>query len=119
MYFRSNKHNDAVLSLNDSIGYDKDGSEINLIDIIKDNQLDIVTEIHNKNNITLLSTYIDNLSPREKEIIIKRYGLRNTKQKTQKEIAKELKISRSYVSRIEKRALTKILRDFIKSNNEL
>ena len=51
---------------------------------------------------------------REKEIIIKRYGLYNMKEKTQKEIAKELDISRSYVSRIEKRAITKILREFIK-----
>ena len=57
-----------------------------------------------------------NLSKREKEILSKRYGLMNRKEMTQKEIAKEMKISRSYVSRIEKRALTKILREFIKNN---
>ena len=55
------------------------------------------------------------LTDREKDIIIKRYGLFNTKEKTQKEIAKEFGISRSYVSRIEKRALTKILREFIRN----
>ena len=119
MYFRSNKHNDNIISLNDYIGFDKDGAEINLIDVIKDDGLDIITELHNKNNVHLLSKYLNNLNDREKEIIINRYGLFNTKEKTQKEIAKELNISRSYVSRIEKRALTKILRDFIKSNNEL
>ena len=119
MYFRSNKKNENNVSLNDSIGYDKDGNEINLIDIIKDNQNDMITEIHNKNNILLLNNYLNKLTPREKDIIIKRYGLNYTKEQTQKEIAKELDISRSYVSRIEKRALTKILREFIKSNNEL
>ncbi len=119
MFFRSNKKNDNTVSLNDSIGYDKDGNEINLIDIIKDNELDMLTELHNKDNINLLVKYLKKLSPREKEIIIKRYGLNNTKEKTQKEIAKDLNISRSYVSRIEKRALTKILREFLKSNNEM
>lgn len=119
MYFRSNKKNENNVSLNDSIGYDKDGNEINLIDIIKDNQVDMITDLHNKNNIKLLTKYLDKLTPREKDIIIKRYGLNNTKEKTQKEIAKDLNISRSYVSRIEKRALTKILREFIKSNNEI
>ena len=57
------------------------------------------------------------LNEREKNIIIKRYGLNNGKEYTQKEIAKELNISRSYVSRIEKRALTKMLREFIKNKN--
>lgn len=119
MYFRSNKKNDNNVSLNDSIGYDKDGNEINLIDVLKDDSKDFLTELHNKDSIELLSNYLDKLSHREKEIIIKRYGLNNTKEKTQKEIAKELKISRSYVSRIEKRALTKILKEFIVNKHEI
>lgn len=57
------------------------------------------------------------LTKREKEIIIRRYGLLNKKDETQREIAKDLKISRSYVSRIEKRALVKLYREFIKNNN--
>ena len=69
-------------------------------------------------NIKLLYKYIGVLTDREKEIIIKRYGLFNTKEQTQKEIAKEFDISRSYVSRIEKRALTKILREFIRNKKE-
>ena len=102
MFFRSNKKNDNTVSLNDSIGYDKDGNEINLIDIIKDNQVDMITQLHNQHNLKLLEKYLDKLTIREKDIIVKRYGLNNTKEKTQKEIAKELDISRSYVSRIEK-----------------
>lgn len=119
MYFRASKKNQYTVSLNDSIGFDKEGNEINLEDLIEDKQPDIIDTIHNKNNIELLIKYLNILTPREKEIIIKRYGLNNKKDMTQKEIAKELNISRSYVSRIEKRALTKILREFIKSKNNL
>lgn len=119
MYFRSNKKNNNVISLNDSIGFDKDGNEINLIDIIQDKSPDITDILHNKDNINDLKLYLKNLTSREKEIIIKRYGLFNQREQTQKKIAKDLGISRSYVSRIEKRALTKILRSFIKNNSTL
>lgn len=118
MYFRSNKKNNNILSLNDAIGYDKDGNEINLIDMIKDGGSDIPDILHTKNNIELVQKYLQKLNKREKEIIMKRYGLNLQKEQTQKEIAKELGISRSYVSRIEKRALTKILKEFIKSKND-
>ena len=119
MYFRSNKKNNSTVSLNDSIGFDKDGNEINLIDMIKDGGLDIPDVLHTQNNIELLQKYLQNLNLREQEIIKKRYGLELRKEQTQKEIAKELGISRSYVSRIEKRALTKMLKEFIKSKNDL
>ena len=66
----------------------------------------------------MLYKFINVLTDREKEIIIKRYGLYNQKEQTQKQIAKEFGISRSYVSRIEKRALTKILREFIRNNKK-
>ena len=119
MYFRSNKKNNSVISLNDYIGYDKDGNEINLIDVIQDKSHEIIDILHNKENVSKLNIYLKDLNSREKEIIIKRYGLYNQKEQTQKKIAKELGISRSYVSRIEKRALTKILRSFLKNNSEL
>ena len=119
MYFRSNKKSQNDVSLNDSIGYDKDGNEINLIDVLKDNSKDLAEIIHTKENIKLLNKYLNLLNDREKEIIVKRYGLLNQKEKTQKEIAKSLNISRSYVSRIEKRALTKILKEFIKNKSDL
>ncbi len=120
MYFRSNKKNQNNVSINDSIGYDKEGNEINLIDVLKnDNEVDIADIIHKENNLVLLNKYLKILSIREKEIIIKRYGLFMQDEKTQKEIAKELNISRSYVSRIEKRALTKMLREYLKNNQEM
>ena len=118
MYFRSNKKHMNDISLNNSIGFDKDGNEINLIDILKDNSPDLNETLYIKDNIELLNKYLKLLTPREKSIIIKRFGLMNSKEYTQKEIAKELNISRSYVSRIEKRALTKILREFIKNNKK-
>ena len=119
MYFRGNKKNKNNVSLNDSIGYDKDGNEINLIDMLKDNSIDIPDALHTKNNLELLNGYLKKLNPREQLILKKRYGLQKEAEKTQKEIATELGISRSYVSRIEKRALTKILKEFIKSKNDL
>lgn len=117
MYYRSNKNRSNTISLNDTIGYDKEGNEINLIDIIKDKQTDLFDKLAIKNNVILLNKYLKLLNAREKEIIIKRYGLYNQKEMTQKKIAKYLKISRSYVSRIEKRALTKMLTEFIKNKN--
>ena len=119
MHFRSNKKNGLTISLNDSIGYDKDGNEVNLIDVVKDDSMDIADSLHIKDNIHLLKEYFKILNPREKEILIKRYGLSNNDEETQKEIAKKLHISRSYVSRIEKRALTKVLREFLKNNKDL
>ena len=117
MYFRSNKKYNNNISLNDVIAHDKDGGDITLIDVLEEHteSLDKITEY--KDNIRNLSKYLNVLSTRELEIIKMRYGLLNTNQKTQKEIAKKLHISRSYVSRIEKRALIKMLREFIRNNN--
>lgn len=117
MYIRSNKKNQNNVSLDDSIGFDKDGNEITFLDILKENGTEASEELYVKENIILLKNYIDCLSEREKQVIINRYGLLNKEEKTQKEIAKEMKISRSYVSRIEKRALVKMLREFIRNNN--
>lgn len=116
MYFRSNNKNNKNVSLNEAIGFDKEGNEITIMDVLKTPKPDFVEEITIKDNIKLLEDYMKVLTPREKEILIKRYGLYNNEEQTQKEIAKDMKISRSYVSRIEKRALTKILREYIKNN---
>lgn len=117
MYIRQNKKNLNNLSLNDSIGYDKDGNEITLGEVLKDEYIDEAEVIDLKDNISLLKKYFNVLTTREKEIIIRRYGLLDKEEETQKEIAKDLKISRSYVSRIEKRALVKLYREFIKNKN--
>jgi len=118
MYFRSNNKNEKNISLNEPIGFDKDGNEITVMDVLKLPSPDFIDDIQTKDNIKLLKKYINVLTDREKEIIVKRYGLDNKDELTQKAIAKELKISRSYVSRIEKRALTKIFREFIKDNKK-
>ena len=116
MYFRNDKKNNKNISIDESIGFDKEGNEITIMEILKTPNPDFIEYIHIKNNIALLSKYINVLSEREKTIIYKRYGLNNEEEQTQKEIAKSLGISRSYVSRIEKRALTKLLREFIRNN---
>ena len=118
MYFRNNKKHINDVSLNDSIGFDNDGNEINLIDVIKSDDEDILTTLHNKDSIDTLIKYLDILNEREKEIIIKRYGLFNNDELTQKEISSSMRISRSYVSRIEKRALLKIYKKFLKEKKE-
>ena len=97
MYFRNNKKNKNVVSLDEYIGYDKDGNEISLLDVLKTPNIDYIENINIKDNIKLLEKYIDILSDREKTIIYKRYGLNNYVEQTQKEIANELNISRSYV----------------------
>ena len=117
MYYRANKKNSLNVSLNEPIGFDKEGNEITLLDILKTPKPDFALDIHNKDNIDLLDKYFKVLTKREKEILEKRYGLNNKNRMTQKKIADYFKISRSYVSRIEKRALTKILKEYIKNKN--
>ncbi|MBP3765548.1 MAG: RNA polymerase sporulation sigma factor SigK [Bacilli bacterium] len=117
MYFRGDKKNNKNISLNEKIGFDKDGNEITFLDILKTPNHDYIMDIHQNNLEENLKHYFKVLTDREKEILIKRYGLNNTKETTQKELAKNLGISRSYVSRIEKRALTKILKEFIRNKD--
>ncbi len=113
MYYRSNNKYSKNISINESIGFDKEGNEITIVDVLKSDKPDFALDLYEKENIKLLSEYVKVLTKREKEIIAYRYGLNNQDELTQKEIAKKLHISRSYVSRIEKRALTKMLREFI------
>jgi RNA polymerase sporulation-specific sigma factor len=119
MHFRSDKKNSKNISINESIGFDKDGNEITFLDILKTPKPDFIEDINIKDNISALQQYMGILTERERNIITKRYGLDGNDEITQKDIAKELHISRSYVSRIEKRALTKILREFIRNNKNL
>ena len=119
MYFRNNKKRSKDISINDSVGFDKEGNEITILDILKTPAPDFALDIHKEDNIADLKQYFNVLTDREKEIITERYGLDDKDEITQKEIAKKLGISRSYVSRIEKRALTKILREFLKHNKDV
>ncbi|TFB24884.1 RNA polymerase sporulation sigma factor SigK [Filobacillus milosensis] len=112
MYLRTSKKSNKDMSLHDPIGQDKEGNEISLIDILKSDQPDLVEKIQTSMEIAKVFKYINLLDEREKEVIVKRYGLNAQDELTQREIAKELKISRSYVSRIEKRALMKMFHAF-------
>ena len=118
MYFRADKKNSKNISIYEEISFDKEGNKITILDILKTDNPDFVDEIYKNDNIKLLKQYLNILNKREKEIIEARYGLSNRPEETQKDIAKRLKISRSYVSRLEKRATTKILREFIKNQKK-
>jgi RNA polymerase sporulation-specific sigma factor len=93
-------------------------NEISLIDVLKSEGNDIVDEIQLNMELEQVKKYIDVLDEREKEVIISRFGLDMQQEKTQREIAKELGISRSYVSRIEKRALMKMFHEFYRNEKE-
>lgn len=114
MHLRTNKKTNLDISLNETIGIDKDGSEIVLGDIIAAKQEEFIDIVDKKDTLDKFTTYFSVLEPREKDTLIMRYGLNNTKKYTQKDIAKKLNISRSYVSRLEKRALIKLLREHMK-----
>jgi len=109
MQIRSNKKMQSEVSLQDPIGIDRDGNEITLIDVIGNESESIVEEVELKMQIKRLYNKMkDVLKKREKLVLELRYGLINGTSKTQREIAKMLGISRSYVSRIEKKAIKKL-----------
>lgn len=108
MYFRNNRKSSQDVSLNDTIDTDKDGNPLTLMDILA-SDMDVAEDVDTKLRLDVLNDYIDEvLTPREKEIIVSRYGLAGRKVLTQRELAKSLDISRSYISRIEKKALEKL-----------
>ncbi|MGL4374487.1 MAG: RNA polymerase sporulation sigma factor SigK [Turicibacter sp.] len=115
MLFRSTKKMRNDVSLYDPIGFDKEGNEICLIDVVKDEEKDLNDIIIQQLAIEKVERHLNSLTQREREIIVRRFGLENQKEETQQEIAKSYGISRSYVSRIEKRALMKHYREFIKN----
>ena len=105
MFFRSKKKRGAEISINDTIDVDKDGNPLTYLDIISTEET-IEKDLDFKEYIERIRELVDTvLPPREKQIIILRYGLKGYPPRTQREVAKHLGISRSYVSRIEKRAL--------------
>ena len=109
MMFRSRKKSTREVSLYEPIGTDKEGNEINLLDICIQEQIDVVEQLDNKEKLCKLFILVEKvLDDREKEIIQLRYGLGREKEMTQREIGKMKGISRSYVSRIEKKALERL-----------
>ena len=109
MYFRARKKCSREVSIYEPIGTDKEGNEINLLDIMETEQTDAVEQLQLRQDINALLKYMDTiLEDREKEILQMRFGLRGQKELTQREIGEKLNISRSYISRIEKKALQKL-----------
>ena len=109
MFLRAKKKTSREVSLYEPIGTDREGNEIHLLDIIEQDQVDVIDRMEAEDKLSRLSGLIhDTLSDREREIITLRYGLTNEYEVTQREIGRKLGISRSYVSRIEKRALEKL-----------
>lgn len=115
MHFRGKRKTRGEVSLFEPIGTDKEGNQIHLFDILETADEDVAVELEKKSQIKQLMCHMrDILSEREHLIITKRYGLCGEEEKTQREIAREIGISRSYVSRIEKHALEKLKKFLIK-----
>ena len=113
MMLRGKKKTSREVSLFEPIGQDKEGNEIHLMDVIEQQQPDILENMELSGNIRrLFGLMEESLTPREKEILTMRYGLNGRREATQNETGTALGISRSYVSRIEKKALQKLRRKF-------
>lgn len=109
MYFRGKKKKSKDISLFEPIGRDREGNQIRLYDVLEQDTVDIAEEMDKERHISRLGSLMCSvLNSREQEILCKRYGIGQQHHYTQKQIAKQIGISRSYVSRIEKRALEKL-----------
>ena len=116
MYLRSKKKTNKEVSHYEPLGIDKEGNEIQLYDIIETNEDDASDRIVLKQNIQKLYEELESLlTPRERLVLKMRYGLYNGEEYTQREVARQLGISRSYVSRIEKSAIQKLRSSFFTS----
>ena len=114
MLMRAQKKTQGDVSLNETIGTDREGNQIMLIDVMKNENEDIFDKINSGMQVKQLYKNIENeLDERERKVIFLRYGLDDGNCYTQREIAKMLKISRSYVSRIEKKAVSKLGKNIV------
>lgn len=112
MHLRSTKKLNQEMLLQESIGSDREGNEITLLDILETKDDSVISKVERMINEEKLYSKLDLLSPREKKVIQLRYGLLDGKQLTQREVASILGISRSYVSRIEKKAVEELSKLF-------
>lgn len=108
MFLRKNKRKKAEVSLEDALNYDAEGNELHLEDILGTDADLVPNEYEKQVDKEILSKEIEDLQDRDKEIMTLRYGLNNTKEYTQKEVAEILGISQSYISRIEKKVIRKL-----------
>lgn len=118
MYLRTLKKTKKDISLHSPIGQDQEGNEISLMDVLEAETENIFEYIQLNMDISKMKAHFKVLDERERTVLTYRYGLDNQEEMTQKEIAALLHISRSYVSRIEKRALMKVFRAFYKKEKQ-
>lgn len=116
MHLRANKKSAKDVSIFDSVGQDKEGNDFTLLDMLSTDADEVESTVITNIDTAKLEQYLSVLDEREREVIVARYGLGDD-ERTQRDIAAELGISRSYVSRIEKRALMKMYRAFTKKND--
>ena len=116
MHLRTNKKRALDVSIEDQLSNNQEDGTLTINDLVSDDNHDFISQIEKKDNILKLKNILSILDEREYEIIELRYGLNHNDTLTQKQIAQKLNISRSYVSRIEKRALLKLYKEFSKTN---
>ncbi len=114
MFLRKNKRRKTEISFEDALNYDSEGNELHLEDILGTEEDVVIKEFENSMDKKMLANEINKLDPRDKQIMILRYGLNNTEEYTQKEVAEMLGISQSYISRIEKKVI-KNLKNLLKT----
>ena len=116
MHLRTNKKRALDVSIEDQLSNNQEDGTLTINDLVSDDNHDFISQIEKKDNILKLKNILNILDEREYEVIELRYGLNHNDALTQKQIAQKLNISRSYVSRIEKRALLKLYKEFSKTN---
>ncbi len=114
MFLRKNKRRKTEISFEDALNYDSEGNELHLEDILGTDEDVVIKEFENSMDKKMLAAEINKLEPRDKQIMVLRYGLNNTEEYTQKEVAEMLGISQSYISRIEKKVI-KNLKNLLKT----
>jgi RNA polymerase sporulation-specific sigma factor len=113
MMLRSERKRSKDVSLSEPIGMDKEGNTISLMDVVENDEINALEKMEKAEDIIRVRKYVNQvLNDREKEIIVRRYGLDGRRPVTQKKVGADLGISRSYVSRIEKKALEKLKKAF-------
>lgn len=114
MYLRKQSNKNTDISIDDALSVDSDGNELNLIDILYTDEYEVSKNIEQESEKQMLWQSIYTLPKREKEIILMRFGLNGVPEKTQKEVADEIGISQSYISRLEKRIFKKLKKEIEK-----
>ena len=114
MYLRKQSNKNTDISIDDALSVDSDGNELNLIDILYTDEYEVSRNIEAESDKQILWQSIHTLPKREKEIILMRFGLNGVTEKTQKEVADEIGISQSYISRLEKRIFKKLKKEIEK-----